>query len=170
MHGMIVHAHARELADQKAVVRAGADVLVHMVQNQPLDDEFRALLREKRPYWGTVISLSLGELTAVCDPDPFFEQALPPKVIAQIRATTERKLLAPSCGPPPPNAREREERRRATFRKTSPPVCGWCSVPIPVSNRDTHSDQASTWRSRAGCSSACLPPRRSSRRRHGRRN
>ena len=109
MHGMTVHAHARELADQKAVVRAGADVLLHMVMNQPLDDEFRALLREKRPYWGTVISLSLGELTAVCDPDPFFEQALPPTVIAQIRATTERKLLAPSCGPPVPNAREREE-------------------------------------------------------------
>ena len=31
-HGMMVNAHATTLLDQKAVVRAGADVLVHLVQ------------------------------------------------------------------------------------------------------------------------------------------
>jgi imidazolonepropionase-like amidohydrolase len=105
-HGMIVHAHATTLPDQKAVVRAGADVLVHMVQNEKLDDEYLALLKEKKPYWATVIGL--GDQTAVCDHDPFFEQALPPKLIANIRATTERRPLAPSCGPPSPNAPARE--------------------------------------------------------------
>src|SRR4030095_6717797 len=40
---------------------------------------------------------------------PFFEVALPPKVIADIRATTERRPLAPSCGPPSPHATRREE-------------------------------------------------------------
>jgi hypothetical protein len=43
--------NATTLPDQKAVVRAGADVLVHMVQNEKLDDEYLALLREKKPYW-----------------------------------------------------------------------------------------------------------------------
>src|SRR6478735_3938581 len=38
-HGMLVHAHAIQMADQKAVVRAGVDVLVHTVQNEPIDDE-----------------------------------------------------------------------------------------------------------------------------------
>ena len=106
LHGMMVHAHATTLPDQKAVVRAGADVLVHLVQNERLDDEYLALLRERKPYWATVIGL--GDPTAVCEHDPFFEQALPDTVIAAIRATTERRPLAPSCGPLPPNAATRE--------------------------------------------------------------
>jgi len=36
-HGMKVHAHASTLADQKAVVRAGIDVLVHTVGSEKLD-------------------------------------------------------------------------------------------------------------------------------------
>jgi hypothetical protein len=105
-HQMIVHAHATTLPDQKAVVRAGADVLVHMVQNEKLDDEYVALLKGKKPYWATVIGL--GDRTAVCDNDPFFEEALPANMIATMRATMEQHPLAPSCGPPSPNALTRE--------------------------------------------------------------
>jgi len=103
---MMVHAHATTLPDQKAVVRAGVDVLVHMVQNEKLDDEYLALLKEKKPYWATVIGL--GDRTAVCEHDPFFEQALPESVIASIRAATEAHPLAPYCGPPSPNTAARE--------------------------------------------------------------
>jgi imidazolonepropionase-like amidohydrolase len=106
-HRMMVHAHATTLPDQKAVVRAGADVLVHLVQNEKLDDEYLALLREKKPYWATVIGL--GDPTEVCAHDPFFEQALPDQVIGQIRATKDRRPLAPNCAPPAPNAAAREE-------------------------------------------------------------
>jgi imidazolonepropionase-like amidohydrolase len=112
-HGMLVHAHAIQLADQKAVLRAGADVLVHMVQRQPLDDEFLALIRERKPYWATVIGL--GDPTALCTPDPFFEQAVPDALIATIRATTERRPLTPSCGPPSPTAAERERQMAINF-------------------------------------------------------
>jgi imidazolonepropionase-like amidohydrolase len=105
-HGMLVHAHATTLPDQKAVVRAGVDVVVHMVQGEKLDDEYLALLREKKPYWATVITL--GDPTAVCEHDPFFEQAMPAKAVAKIRATMERRPLAPSCGPASPNAATRE--------------------------------------------------------------
>ena len=105
-HHMMVHAHATTLPDQEAVVRAGIDVLVHMVQNEKLDDEYLTLLREKKPYWATVIGL--GDPTAVCDHDPFFEQALPAKVIATIRATTAQRPLAPNYWPPSPNASARE--------------------------------------------------------------
>jgi imidazolonepropionase-like amidohydrolase len=106
-HQMMVHAHATTLLDQKAVVRAGADVLVHLVQGEKLDEEYLTLLKEKKPYWATVIGL--GDPTGVCANDPFFEVALPSKVIATIRATTERRPLAPSCGPPSPTAARREE-------------------------------------------------------------
>src|SRR4030088_717849 len=83
-HRMIVHAHATTLPDQKAVVRAGADVLVHLVQGEKLDDEYLALLKEKKPYWATVIGL--GDRTEVCEPDPFFEESLPAPLVAKIRA------------------------------------------------------------------------------------
>jgi imidazolonepropionase-like amidohydrolase len=112
---LVVHAHAIRLDDQKAVLRAGADVLVHMVQRQPLDDEFLALLREKKPYWATVIGL--GDPNGICQPDPFFEQAMPAAVIARIRATTERRPLAPTCGPPAATAAERERQMAINFPK-----------------------------------------------------
>jgi imidazolonepropionase-like amidohydrolase len=97
-HQMLVQAHAIALPDQKAVVRAGADVLVHTVQNEKLDDEFIALLKEKKPYWTTVIGL--GDRSEVCEHDPFVDQTYPAKTLASIRET--------SCGPLPANAAARE--------------------------------------------------------------
>jgi len=114
-HGMIVNAHATTLADQKAVIRAGADVLVHVVQSEPIDDELLALVREHKPYWATVIGL--GDRTEVCAPDPFFEESLPASVVAAIRATKEPRPLAPSCGPPSPNAARREQMLTNNFQK-----------------------------------------------------
>lgn len=111
--GMLVHAHAIQLADQKAVLAAGADVLVHMVQRQELDAAFLALVKARRPYWATVIGL--GDPTALCTPDPFFEQATPPSVIARIRATIERRPLTPSCGPLPAAAADRERQMAVNF-------------------------------------------------------
>jgi imidazolonepropionase-like amidohydrolase len=112
-HKMTVHSHAIQLADQKAVVAAGTDVVVHMVQREPLDEEYLALLGQKRPYWATVITL--GDAVEVCNPDPFFEDAMPPSVVAKIRATMERAPLVPSCGPPPANAAAREKQMAVNF-------------------------------------------------------
>src|SRR5262245_24217304 len=101
-----VHAHATTIRDQKDALRAGIDVLVHMVQNQPIDDELAGLLKEKRPYWATVIAL--GDRSDVCDNDPFFTQSLSAKIIAEIKAT--------NCNPNA-NAATREERLRTNFMK-----------------------------------------------------
>jgi imidazolonepropionase-like amidohydrolase len=114
-HRMLVNAHATTLPDQKAVVRAGADVLVHVVQSEMVDDELLALVREKKPYWATVIGL--GDRTEVCEKDRFFEEALPARVIASIRATRDARPLAPSCGPPSPTAGRREEILANNFQK-----------------------------------------------------
>jgi len=110
---MTLHSHAIALADQKLVLKAGTDVLVHMVQREPLDAEYLALVREKKPYWATVIGL--GDPTEVCTPDPFFEQAMPDSVIGTIRATMERRPLAPGCGPPNPTAAARETQMAINF-------------------------------------------------------
>ena len=114
-HQMLVHAHATTLADQKAVVRAGIDVLVHTVGNEPLDEEYVALLKEKKPYWTTVIGL--GDRTELCDNDSFAAQTLPAALVATIRATTEARPLAPSCGPRSPNAANRDATLTGNFSK-----------------------------------------------------
>ena len=99
-NGMLVHAHAIQMADQKAVVRAGADVLVHTVQNEPIDDELMALLREKKPYWTTVIGL--GDRSEACDGDPFVDATYPLSTLHEIREK--------DCAPRPAEANATRER------------------------------------------------------------
>ena len=106
-HQMKVHSHVTTLADQKALVGAGVDVVVHTVQAEKLDDEYLKLLREKKPYWTSVIGL--GDRTEVCEDTGFFNQTLPPRLVAAIRATLEVRPLEPNCGPPPATAAVREE-------------------------------------------------------------
>jgi imidazolonepropionase-like amidohydrolase len=84
-HGIKVHAHATTLRDQKDALRADVDVLVHMVQDVAIDDELSTLVKQKRPYWATVIAL--GDRSDVCDNDPFFTQSLSDKIVADIRGT-----------------------------------------------------------------------------------
>jgi imidazolonepropionase-like amidohydrolase len=103
-HGIKVHVHATTLRDQKDALRAGADVLVHMVNN--VDDELEGLVKEKKPYWATVIAL--GDRSDVCDNDPFFTQTLSQKIIADIQA----KACAQS-----PNAATREATLKDNFMK-----------------------------------------------------
>jgi imidazolonepropionase-like amidohydrolase len=97
-HNMLVHAHAIAMEDQKAVVRAGADVLVHTVANEKLDEELIALLKEKKPYWTTVIGL--GDRSEACDGDPFIDQSYPAAALAAIRQN--------GCGAATANAANRE--------------------------------------------------------------
>ena len=66
-HGMVVHAHATNLGDQKGVVKAGVDVLVHTLVAEKVDDEFVEILKAKRPYWAPV--MGLGDRSELCDGD-----------------------------------------------------------------------------------------------------
>ena len=98
-HGITVHAHATNLADQKGVVRAGVDVLVHTVANEKIDDEFIALLKEKTPYWAPV--MGLGDTADLCDgPNPFVEQSMPDRVAADVRAGKTWLRSSPCSAPP----------------------------------------------------------------------
>src|SRR5262249_14379411 len=91
-------AHAIALADQKAVVSAGADVLVHTVGAEKLDAEYVSIVKAKKPYWTTVIGL--GDRSEVCNRDPFVDQTYPAKALESIR--TE------SCAPLPENTAREE--------------------------------------------------------------
>jgi imidazolonepropionase-like amidohydrolase len=115
-HGMIVHAHATNLQDQKGVVKAGVDVLVHTVANEKIDDELVAILREKRPYWAPV--MGLGDRSELCDGDnPFIQQVLPDSVIADIRAGKTWLPSSPCAAPANTQFTRREENLSYNFPK-----------------------------------------------------
>ena len=115
-YGITVHAHATNLQDQKGVVRAGVDVLVHTVVAEKLDDEFLAILKEKRPFWAPVMGLAdRAELCA--GSDPFIEQVLPDSVIADIKTGKTWLPSAPCAAPPTPQMAQREENLKYNFPK-----------------------------------------------------
>jgi imidazolonepropionase-like amidohydrolase len=101
-----VHAHAMTLRDQKDIIRAGADLLVHIVANTRLDDELLALVREKKPYWVPSIGTGIPSMRReVCENEPFTTQTLSPNILAEI--------LSSECRPAA-NA-EREAQLRTNF-------------------------------------------------------
>jgi imidazolonepropionase-like amidohydrolase len=115
-YGITVHAHATNLQDQKGVVKAGVDVLVHTVVAEKLDDEFLAILKEKRPYWAPV--MGLADRAELCDgSNRFIEQVLPDSVIADIRAGKTWLPSAPCAAPPTPQSAQREENLKYNFPK-----------------------------------------------------
>jgi imidazolonepropionase-like amidohydrolase len=102
-HGMLVHAHAIAQADQKAVLKAGADVLVHIVGNEKVDDELLTLVRQKKPYWTP--QFGLGDRSEVCNHDAFIDQMYPATVVEEIR-NEQTPHFGPSCAAPPATTRD----------------------------------------------------------------
>jgi imidazolonepropionase-like amidohydrolase len=98
-NGILVHAHATSLRDQKDALRAGVDLIVHTIANVKVDDEWIALIKEKKPYWTPV--MGLGDRSDLCENDPFADQIFPAKVVADVRASN-------GCRPNP-NAATRDE-------------------------------------------------------------
>jgi imidazolonepropionase-like amidohydrolase len=115
-HGITVHAHATNLADQKGVVRAGVDVLVHTVVAEKLDDEFLALIKEKQPYWAPV--MGLGDRSELCDgANPFIEQVVPDSVVAAVKAGKTWLPSPPCSAPATPQFAQRQENLKYNFPK-----------------------------------------------------
>jgi imidazolonepropionase-like amidohydrolase len=103
-HGILVTAHATNIEDQKGVVKAGVDVLAHIVGNQKIDDELMAALKDKKPYWQPL--MGLGDTAELCEPNnTFVEQVMPDSVIADVRAGITW-LKSQPCSAPPNTTRE----------------------------------------------------------------
>jgi imidazolonepropionase-like amidohydrolase len=114
--GIITHAHATSLPDQKGVVKAGVDVLVHILTGEKIDDEFVAILKEKKPYWTPVMGLS--DRPEVCEENnQFVEQVLPAKTIADIREGRNAFGLPGCAAPPNANTARRDENLKYNFPK-----------------------------------------------------
>src|SRR6266852_1982385 len=58
--GVRLAVHATELVVAKASLRAGADFLVHSVEDEPIDDEFLALAKKNRALYCPTLFVILG--------------------------------------------------------------------------------------------------------------
>ncbi len=126
--GLRVAVHATELESARAAVQEGADVLVHMVSDVPVDDEFVQLLREKK----IVIIPTLG----VHGRYFYTFMACPNLVAAELRTAnpevvgslTDTRQLPPEVLPPPlrkilegPDPAQIAEQRVSFFQRASLP-------------------------------------------------
>jgi imidazolonepropionase-like amidohydrolase len=107
-HNIKVHSHAMIGRDQKDILRAGADVIVHIVTTARIDDEEVALIKARKPYW------SPNEVSTYRrDPcDPFNTLTLPETVIAEMC----KPNAAPAAPPTGESLATREEMIRANFQ------------------------------------------------------
>ena len=112
-HQLTVQTHARTLADQKAAVRGGTDVLVHYIPDA-VDDELLALLKEKRPYWTPVGGVGV-EPPEYCE-DPFVTQGMRRSNIGAVNDAVTGKPADTGCDPIPAVAAN-EPKFAETFHK-----------------------------------------------------
>ena len=81
-----------------------------------MDDEFLAILKDKKPYWAPV--MGLADRSELCDGNnPFIEQVLPDSVVADIRAGRTWLPSPPCSAPRTAQFAQREENLAYNFPK-----------------------------------------------------
>ena len=99
--GCRVAAHIYYLADAKAVLRAGVDIIAHGVRDQPVDAEFINEMKARSTWYIATINLDECSYIFAEQPDwtkePFFLNALQPALKAQLSdpAYLEKTLKSP---------------------------------------------------------------------------
>ena len=110
---ILVHTRARALADQKAALRGGTDVLVGIAAEAP-DEELLALVRDKKPYWIPVDGPG-PDPREWCQ-DPFVMQGLPEDAVNETYNVATGALEANGCARPQTNPVASEESLAEAFR------------------------------------------------------
>ncbi|MBV8684243.1 MAG: amidohydrolase family protein [Caulobacteraceae bacterium] len=87
-HGLRVAAHIYDLADAKAMVASGADILAHGVRDRPVDKKFVAAVKARGVWYIPTLELDESAFIFAEHPDllddPVFAAALQPALRAQI--------------------------------------------------------------------------------------
>jgi len=92
-----VAAHEFYLADAKALVRAGVDVLAHSVRDQPVDEEFIRLMKQHGTWYIPTLTVDESFFVFADHPDllndPFLIRATSPAELALLRSDAWRKKV-----------------------------------------------------------------------------
>src|SRR5206468_7883196 len=86
--GVRLAVHATELDVAKASLRAGADFLVHSVEDAPIDDEFLALARKNRAIYCPTLFVTMGyryALSNTWQPTEAERRLADPQILAAMR-------------------------------------------------------------------------------------
>ena len=86
--GVRLAVHATELLTAKAALRAGADYLVHSVQDEPIDDEFLSLAQARKVLYCPTLFVRLGYLYALSNtwqPTDAERRLADPEILASMR-------------------------------------------------------------------------------------
>ena len=107
-HKIRVAAHVFYLADAKALVAAGIDVLAHSVRDQPVDDELIRALKAHGVFYIPTLNVDHSFFVFVDQPevmnDPFFQRAVNPEQLALLQSKAYKDKVAAN----PVVAKERE--------------------------------------------------------------
>lgn len=89
VRGLKVAAHIHDLADAKAVARAGVDIIAHGVRDVAVDQEFIDLLLTRGIWYVATINVNEADYIYADHPEwleePFFRMALDPALEARLR-------------------------------------------------------------------------------------
>src|SRR5579864_6898857 len=86
--GLRLAVHATELMVAKSALRAGADYLVHSVQDAPIDEEFIAMARARRILYCPTLFVTLGyfyALSGTWHPTATEQRLADPQVLAGLQ-------------------------------------------------------------------------------------
>ena len=86
--GVRLAVHATELVVAKASLRAGADFLVHSVEDEPIDDEFLALAKKNRALYCPTLFVVMGyryALSNTWQPTEAERRLADPQILAAMR-------------------------------------------------------------------------------------
>jgi imidazolonepropionase-like amidohydrolase len=113
--GLRLAVHATELVVAKSALRAGADYLVHSVQDEPVDEEFISLARARHILYCPTLFVTLGyayALSGLWQPTEAEQRLADPEILARLHLPQgtaidrlpERmaKLMREPREPPPP--------------------------------------------------------------------
>ena len=93
-----VAAHIFYLADAKALVRAGVDVLAHSVRDLPVDQELITLMKQHQTYYLPTLTVDESFFVFADHPelldDPFVVRATSPEELALLKSDAYRKKVA----------------------------------------------------------------------------
>ncbi len=97
-HGLRVAAHMFYLADAKALVEAGVDVLAHSVRDRTVDAAFIAAMKSHHTAYIPTLALDESQFVYAEHPDwmdaPFFTAAVDPGLLASLAGTRIRGKVA----------------------------------------------------------------------------
>jgi imidazolonepropionase-like amidohydrolase len=97
-HKIRVAAHVFYLADAKALVAAGIDVLAHSVRDQPVDDELIRALKAHGVFYIPTLNVDHSFFVFVDQPevtsDPFFQRAVSPEGLALLQSKAYKDKVA----------------------------------------------------------------------------